>query len=209
LTSEEWWLTLYFLTAAGFAYVDVLVASIFLSESDIATLGATLRYVSIGLAAIPAIGAVLRVRVSQSDVLDSGEAQRRLVVGWFRITLVPAAIACTALIALTPFIVPLIDGGRYPGSVTALQIFMPAVLVAYMTEPGANVLMAQDRNATLALLFGVALAANFVGDVLVAPRWGVVGIAAVSSGCFIAVRTAVTLYSLKTASRAMIAPKPT
>jgi O-antigen/teichoic acid export membrane protein len=209
LTAEERWLTVYFLAAAGFAYVDVIVASMFLSSLDIATLGATLRYLSIALAAIPAIGAILRVRVSQFDVVDSGEAQRRLVLAWLRRTAIPGVILLAVLIALPPFIIPLVDGGRYPGSIVAFQIFVPLVVIAYMTEPGPNVLMAQNRNATLALLYGLAFTINFVGDLIVAPRWGVPAIALVSSGCFVALRVAVTLYALKIASRAIIVPKTT
>jgi O-antigen/teichoic acid export membrane protein len=207
LTAEEGWLTVYFLAAAGFAYVDVIVASMFLSSLEIATLGATLRYLAIALAAIPAIGAVLRVRVSQADVVDSGETQRRLVLAWIRSTALPGVILLAVLITLTPFVIPLIDSGRYPGSIIAFQIFVPLVVFAYMTEPGPNVLMAQNRNATLALLFGLALTLNFVGDLIVAPHWGVPGIALVSTGCFIAVRAAVTLCSLRIASLAIVPPK--
>jgi O-antigen/teichoic acid export membrane protein len=204
ITAEEGWLTVYVLAAAGFAYVDVIVASMFLTSVDIATLGATLRYLAIALAAIPAIGAVLRVRVSQFDVVDSGETQRRLVLAWLRFTALPGVIMLAVLIALTPFVIPLIDGGRYPGSIVAFQIFVPLVVIAYMTEPGPNVLMAQKRYAMLALLFGLALAINFVGDLIVAPHWGVPAIALVSSSCFVAMRIAVTVYSLRIASREIV-----
>jgi O-antigen/teichoic acid export membrane protein len=208
-SAEERWLTLYFLTAAGFAYVDVLVASMFLTETEIAALGATLRYLSIALAAIPAIGAVLRVRVSQFDVVESGDAQQQLILRWLRMATVPAVTVLVVSIAVTPVIIPLIDGGRYPASIGAFQIFMSAVVVAYMTEPGPNVLMAQNRYATLALLFGLALTINFVGDAIVAPQWGITGIAVVSSVSFIAVRAAVTLYALRVASRSVLQLKAT
>lgn len=198
-SSEEGWLTAYLLAAAGFAYIDVIVASIFLGERGIATLGATLRYLSVALAAIPAIGAVLRVRVSQTDVVDSGENQRALILHWLRVTVLPGAAVLGISIALVPFVIPLIDGGRYPGSIIALQILLVSAVAAYVSEPGSNVLMAQDRNAALAMLFGVALAVNFVGDLLVAPRWGVTGIAVVSSSSFVALRLAVTAYALERA----------
>jgi O-antigen/teichoic acid export membrane protein len=197
LTREERRLTVYFLAAAGFAYVDVIVAGMFLDAKGIATLGATLRYLSVALAAIPAIGAVLRVRVSQVDVLDSAENQRHLVLSWLRRTALPGALVLAISDALTPLVIPLIDGGRYPGSIIAFQIFLPSAISAYMTEPGPNVLMAQDRNAALAWLFTLALAVNFVGDVLVAPYWGVTAIAIVSSSCFIGVRIAVTFFALR------------
>ena len=196
LTREESWLTLYFLAAAGFAYVDVIVASMFLSEKAIATLGATLRYLSIALAAIPAVGAVLRVRVSQLDVLDSGPRQRALVLGWLRATALPGLIVLAASIALTPVVIPLVDGGRYPGSILALQIFLATAFAAYLTEPGSNVLMAQDRNALLAQLFGAALVLNLVGDLLVAPYYGVTGIAIVSSAVYVVLRIANTVLAL-------------
>jgi O-antigen/teichoic acid export membrane protein len=198
-SSEEGWLTAYLLAAAGFAYIDVIVASIFLDERGIATLGATLRYLSVALAAIPAIGAVLRVRVSQTDVVDSGENQRALILHWLRVTVLPGAAVLGISIALVPFVIPLIDGGRYPGSIIALQILLVSAVAAYVSEPGSNVLMAQDRNAALAMLFGVALAVNFVGALLVAPRWGVTGIAVVSSSSFVALRLAVTAYALERA----------
>ncbi len=197
LSREEGWLTAYLLAAAGFAYIDVIVASIFLDAHGIATLGATLRYLSVALAAIPAIGAVLRVRVSQTDVVDSGVNQRALILGWLRTTALPGAAVLAVSIALVPYVVPLIDGGRYPGSIVALQIFLVSAVAAYLSEPGSNVLMAQDRNATLAVLFGAALALNFVGDLLVAARWGVTGIAVVSTASFVALRIVVTAYALE------------
>src|SRR5207249_4695198 len=66
-STEELWLSFYYVAAAGFAYVDVMVAGAFLSHHQVATLGASLRYLAIVQSPIPALGAVLRVRTSQMD----------------------------------------------------------------------------------------------------------------------------------------------
>ncbi|MBV9474016.1 MAG: hypothetical protein JO206_13690, partial [Solirubrobacterales bacterium] len=66
---EEAWLSLYYLAAAGFAYVDVFVASAILDRNQVATLGVALRYLTIVLAAVPSLGAVLRVRTAQVDMI--------------------------------------------------------------------------------------------------------------------------------------------
>ena len=52
--SETGSLTVYYVASAGFAYIDVVVAKVMLSDHDVAALGATLRYLSIVMGAVPA-----------------------------------------------------------------------------------------------------------------------------------------------------------
>jgi O-antigen/teichoic acid export membrane protein len=82
LKREELWLSFYYVAAAGFAYVDVMVAGALLEHDEVATLGAALRYLAVVLGAIPALGAILRVRTSQVDVVDSPENQKAMILGW-------------------------------------------------------------------------------------------------------------------------------
>src|SRR5262249_32855461 len=135
---EELWLSFYYLAAAGFAYVDVLVAGSLLGKHDVASLGAAIRYLAIVLAAIPALGAVLRVRTAQVDVVDSPANQNAMVIGWLRRAALPASVLIAIAIVLAPFVIPLIDGGRYPSSIPTLQIFLVTALTAYLTAPVAN-----------------------------------------------------------------------
>jgi O-antigen/teichoic acid export membrane protein len=197
LGSEERWLTGYYMAAAGFAYVDLLVAGALLDEEQIATLGAGLRYLSLVLGAMPALGAILRVRTSQMDILDSAARQREMLLGWLRRTWPAGVVALVAALALTPLVVPLIDGGRYPGSVIALQIFLTTALAAYLTAPAVSIVIAQLRAAWLARAFALGLLVNLVGDVLVARPFGVVGIAAVSSAMYVALDVATVISAVR------------
>jgi O-antigen/teichoic acid export membrane protein len=199
-TREEVWLSLYYAAAAGFAYVDVMVAGALLSEHQLATLGASLRYLAIVQSPIPALGAILRVRTSQFDLIDSPANQRAMVLTWLRRTTLPAGLLMAVVIALSPVIIPHIDGGKYPGSVAALQIFLITAFSAYLTAPAVSILMAQRRFFFLAWIYALSLLLNLAGDVVVARRYGVLGIAVVSTALYVATDLVLTFRALRHAS---------
>ncbi|HUA49265.1 MAG TPA: hypothetical protein VMA77_28775 [Solirubrobacteraceae bacterium] len=193
---EESWLSLYYLAAAGFAYVDVLVASAILDQDQVATLGAALRYLTIILAAVPSLGAVLRVRTAQVDMIDSPAAQQRMILRWLRTGLLPTGLILAAVAALAPWGLPILSGGRYPESVLVFQIFLIIAASSYLSAPAVSVLMAQRSYATLAWIFIVGLIINLIGDVVVAPTFGVIGIAVVSTSTYVALDTVMTVAAL-------------
>jgi O-antigen/teichoic acid export membrane protein len=198
---EEMWLSFYSVAAAGFAYVDVMVAGALLTKHQVATLGAALRYLAIVLGAMPALGAVLRVRTSQADLVDSPERQQTMVLHWIRRATLPGGLLVGIAVLLAPLLIPAIDGGRYPGSIAALQIFLVAALSAYLTAPATNMLLAQRRYPALASIFGTGLVLNLIGDIAVAQRFGVIGIAIVSTSVYVAIDVAVVVRSLPYKSR--------
>ena len=199
---EEMWLSFYYVAAGGFAYVDVMVAGAMLTKHEVASLGASLRYLAIALAAIPALGAILRVRTAQVDVVDSPANQNAMVIGWLRRAALPAAVLMTISIVLAPFVIPLIDGGRYPSSIPTFQIFLVTAMTAYLTAPVANVLMAQRHYATLAAIYAVGLTLNLVGDIAVARPYGIVGIAVVSTAVYVCIDAAMSIAAVRYARSA-------
>ncbi len=190
VSGEERWLSLYYVVAAGFAYVDTIVAVVMLSTRQVADLGVALRYLALAMGGIPALNAVLRVRTSQPDLVDSPAAQRVMLAGWMRTAALPVSVLFVAGLLLIPFLMPVVNGGKYAGSVVPLQIYMSTAFAVYLTIPGSNVLMARGRFAWLASAQLAALVANLVGDVAAAPVFGIVGIAAVSSSAFLALEVA-------------------
>ena len=190
ISGEERWLSLYYLVAAGFTYVDTIVAVAMLSDRQIAALGVALRYLTLAMGAIPALNAVLRVRTSQADVVDSQRAQQSMLKSWIRNAALPTSVVYGAALALIPLILPIVDGGKFGGAVVPLQIYLSTAFAIYLTLPAANLLMARRRFAWLAIAQLVALVVNLIGDVAVAPVFGIVGIAAVSSSAFVALEFA-------------------
>jgi hypothetical protein len=62
-------------------------------------------------------------------------------------------------------------------------------------------LMAQRRYVVLATIYAAGLSANLLGDVAVARRFGVVGIAIVSTTVYVAVELAMVVFALAHARR--------
>ena len=197
LNREELWLSFYYVAAAGFAYVDVMVAGALLDHDEVATLGAALRYLAVVLAAIPALGAILRVRTSQVDVVDSPEVQKAMILGWIRRGALPATLLIGGAILIAPVIIPVIDKGRYPDSVPTLQVYLGTAIFAYLTAPAASVLMAQRRFTMLAAIYASGLLINLAGDIAVARPFGVVGIAIVSTAVYAAIDIAMVIQAVR------------
>jgi O-antigen/teichoic acid export membrane protein len=179
--AESIWLTVYSLVATGFATVDVFIVAIILNTTDIATFGAAQRYYAIALGAAPALGSVLRVRTAQADILDSADTQVAVLRTWIMRGTAPTFVLLLFLGLVAQPVIPLIDQGRYPTSVPVFQILLVGVFAYYLTLPAVNLLMAQGRYRALAIAFGAAFALNAIGDFVVGPTIGVIGIAIIAT----------------------------
>jgi O-antigen/teichoic acid export membrane protein len=195
--AESGWLTIYNLVSAGFTSVDIFIVAAILSRTDVASFGAAQRYLAIALGAAPALLAVFRVRTAQQDVLDSRDAQRRLLLTWTRRIAPP--IGATVLIGVlaAPLLIPVIDDGRYPTSVPILQIFLAIAFSTYVCMPASSLLLAQLRFKELAIIWTAGLALNAAADFMVGSVFGVVGIAVVSTTLYVLIHATLTVTALR------------
>jgi O-antigen/teichoic acid export membrane protein len=170
-------LTLYSMASAGWAYLDLFLVAALLDDAAVAAYGAALRYVSIVLGPVPAMVSVLRVRTAQSDMIDSDEAQIAMMRRWARQTAPPvlAILAIAAIAAI--WVIPLIDGGRYPDSVPIFQVLLATAFAQLITLPNSSLLIAQERYTSLAWVNTAAVGLNVVAATIAAELFGVVGIA--------------------------------
>jgi O-antigen/teichoic acid export membrane protein len=202
--AESNWLTVFFVASAGFWYSSMFLVAALLDDGAVASFGAALRYISFVLGPVSALMAVLRVRTSQHDVVDSHSTQLTMLLRWIRQASLPTAAVVGSAAALAPILIPLIDGGRYPDSVTIFQLLLIDAFFVYLTMPAPNLMMAQRRYRLLALLYLVFLVAQTAATVFAGTVWGVIGIAAVSTAFGVASRVAlvgVILWSPAPAAR--------
>jgi O-antigen/teichoic acid export membrane protein len=177
---ESGWLTAYYLASAGFAYATIFLVAALLDDRAVASYGAALRYMSIVFGPFPALMAVMRVRSSQRDVVDSTALQLSMLTRWVRQAgpLVAVVLGLAALLA--PVVIPLLDGGRYPDSVPIFQLLLISAFFEYATMPGPNLLLSQRRYKLLAGVYTVALIVQ-VPAVVFASLAGVVAVAAATA----------------------------
>ena len=190
LGAESNWLNAYFIASAGFFYSSMFLVAALLDDEAIASFGAAMRYISIALGPVAALMAVLRVRTSQHDVVDSHETQISMLLSWIKKTSLPTAAVVGIVAALAPFLIPLVDAGRYPESVTIFQLLLIDAFFVYVTIPAPNLMMTQRRYRLLAVLFMVFLAAQTAASLFAGTVWGVIGIAAVATAFGVASRVA-------------------
>lgn len=175
---ESGWLTLYYLTSAGFAYASIFVVATLLDDEAVASFGAALRYTAIVMGPAPALLAVIRVRTSQHDIVDSAKRQKDLMLNWLKRATLPMAVVLGVAAALAPIVIPIVDDGRYPDSVPIFQLLLITALFNYATMPSANVLMSKRRYKLLANVYAVAMAVQVAVVAVAAELSGVVAVAA-------------------------------
>ena len=200
LNGEEAWLTIYYLGSAGLAYIGILIAGTLLGVHDVASLGAAQRYFALVLGVLPALVAVMRVRTAQVDVVESVEKQKQLLVTWIRRTSLPIAAGLSVLAVLAPIVIPVIDNGLYPDSIPTFQVLLGSAFASYVGLPAASILMSQRRYTVLAALVCAALAFVAFGTVLIAPTFGVVGVAVVSTCTYVLLTGVAIVVVLRTPS---------
>jgi O-antigen/teichoic acid export membrane protein len=170
-------LTLYSIAAAGWEYLDLFLVALLLNDVAIAAYGAALRYVSIILGPVPAMVSVMRVRTAQSDIIDSDEAQIAMMRRWARETAVPTAVILAVAAVAATWLIPLLDGGRYPDSVPIFQVLMVVAFAQMITLPSSSLLITQKRYTTLAWVNAAGVAVKIAAAVIAAELFGVVGVA--------------------------------
>jgi O-antigen/teichoic acid export membrane protein len=205
--AEASWLTLYYLASAGFAYVNIFVVASLLSDEAVASYGAASRYLAVVLGPVPALLAVIRVRTSQHDVVDSTVLQKEMLMSWIKRTIGPAAAIVAIAAVAAPFAIPLLDKGAYPDSVPIFQILMLPTLVIYTTMPGASMLMAQRRYRTLATIYAVAVTFQIGLAVAAAELLGVIGVAGTEALVGAGEAAATALVALRVRAPAESAPE--
>jgi O-antigen/teichoic acid export membrane protein len=202
-------LTLYSLASAGWAYLDLFLVAALLSDVAVASYGAAMRYVAIIVGPVPAMVSVMRVRTAQSDMLDSDEAQIAMMKRWARQTALPGAaiLGIGAIGAI--WAIPLLDGGRYPDSVSIFQVMMVTAFVQLITLPNSSLLLAQKRYSLLAWINAGAIAVNVGVAIAAAELFGVVGIAIAGAAVAIAQVSAVSWFAAHPPARESAgAPEP-
>jgi O-antigen/teichoic acid export membrane protein len=177
LGSESGWLTVFHLAGSGLSYVDVFVIAAILNPVDVATFGAAQRYYNLVLGGVHPIMAVLRVRTSQRDLVQSLQAQREMMVSWVRRAAIPVAALLAAAAALAPYLIPLIDRGRYPLSIPLFQLMLVGAFATYLSLPGENLLMSQRRYRTLALTIVIAFVGKVGSDLIAGSLFGIIALA--------------------------------
>ncbi len=176
------YLLAYFAVLAAFSQIDVLMVKALASEHTLATYGSALRYYGLLSLALGAVHAVLLPAIQRAA---TAEDLRRLYREHFRLVLLFApAVALAAWLA--GWVLPWVDGGRYPDAVTAFRVLSASAVVSFAFSPHVNLLLKRGRFRFLFGLIVAASAVAVVANLALIPPFGAAGAAfatAIASAC--------------------------
>jgi len=172
-SSSYRYLFVYFLILALLNQIDLLVLRYAGSEHQLATYAAAYRYYNVLLLALTAANAVLLPASQRANTWEQTVALRRQHRAALLLFIPVVAIAIFA----AGFVMPAVDGGRYPESPAVFRVLAVSSLLSFAMSPALNIVF---RYEDFRFLTGAAAAACVIGpllNVFLIPRFGAMGTA--------------------------------
>lgn len=175
--AASFWLLLYVASLSLFRHLDMFMISHICPLEDLASYGVAFKFYSMVMMLFPAIKTVLLVRTSKVDYVQRGDIRRQFLRKWVRkaaLVVIPAAVL---VIALADNLIALVGASKYAASVTSFRILVVSSVLSYLFCPGTDICRAMGQYFLLFCLGFGGLLANFTGNLLLIPQYGIEGAA--------------------------------
>ena len=164
---------LYVLVMAGLSQIDIILLKLWSNESQIATFGSAFRYYSLVVAILAGVNSVLLPHLPSITNADDmrriiGNASKVLIAG------IPLVGICAAL---APWLLPLVDKGKFPDSIPTFQILCISASISLALSPYANILFVRKKFRLLLVTVVLGLICNLVLNSILIPSYGAIGAA--------------------------------
>jgi O-antigen/teichoic acid export membrane protein len=163
----------YFALIALLTHMDVFMLQGLSTTGEVAAYGAGFRFYALLSLALAAVHAVLLPMMQR---VSSTEEQEGILARHFRMVAVFVPVVAVGAVA-AGWLIPFVDGGRYPAAVTVFRILAVSAMVSFAFSPYVNILMRfEDFRFLLGLVTG-ALGGHAAASLVLIPRYGAVGAA--------------------------------
>ncbi len=173
MLGDSFWIVIYLILLNLFNQMDIVMLSNMLKDEDVAMYGIAFKYYSLLLTLLPSIKAVLRVRTSKKEYVDSREHRKDFTMLWLKKTGILVVPACFLIILTSGIFMPIINGHQYDASINAFRILMIGVGISYVFASNVGIMMAANKHKTLCVLALVALIFNTITNWIFIPIWGI------------------------------------
>jgi O-antigen/teichoic acid export membrane protein len=161
---------------------NVLLLNTLVSAAEVGLYMVAMTVQTIALIPTDVVAQVILAR----QAVDDEHSARRVTARALRINLLlSSVVACTMAIA-SPFLIPLVYGAAFTGSVVPLICMAPGVIAFSLRGPVEQYLVRLGRPMTMAAIPVAALLVTLGLDLVMIPWWGATGVALASSASFIA-----------------------
>lgn len=170
------WVGLYFIVT-----IDILLLN---AMDSPATVGLyTVAVTILALTYIPGetITQIVLPRQAAGEVQDAQQITARA----FRLNLLIASTFVALLAGVSPWLIPVVYGQAFAGSVAPLLALAPGTVAMTLVRPLEQYLVRLERPSTMTAISVCALTTNVLLNLAMIPRWGAVGAALASSAAYI------------------------
>jgi len=120
------------------------------------------------------------VTFSRGSSQNSDDAKKTIGIS-FRASLTWLLLSSSALYALAPFLIRLVFGSAFEGSIVACRILLPGAVMIGLNQVLYNGSSALGRPGLPSIAEGVSMVVTAIGLYLLVPRYGYIGAAIISS----------------------------
>ena len=157
--------------------IDQLVLSLFVPPEQLG-----LYAVAVTLAtAVTVFPAAVGIVTFSRGIGQHSDDAKALIGRSFRASLIWLAVCCGMLYMLCPFLIRLVFGAAFEGSITACRILLPGAMMIGLNQVLYNGASALGRPGLPSIAEGVSMALTAIGLYLLVPHYGYIGAAYISS----------------------------
>ena len=157
--------------------IDQLVLSLFVPPKQLGFYAVAVT-LSTAVAVFPQAAGI--VAFSRGSSQSSGDAKETIGVA-FRASLIWLLVSCSLLYGLAPFLIRLVFGGAFDGSILACRILLPGALMTGLSFVLYNAASALGRPGLTSYAEGISVIVTATGLYLLVPTYGYIGAALTSS----------------------------
>lgn len=188
----RFYLSLYFILSGFLSQVDIFMLSYFGDELMLATYGAAFRYYGLLALAVSTLHVIMLPAVHE---LKSNDEIVNLFTQHFRLSIY-FAIIVIIVASLSGFFIPLVDGGRYPESISVFRILCATIIFSFIFSPYVNLIIKHGAYIYLVKVVLIAFLISMLGCFYLIPLYGPTGAAVVTLIASFFVNISVYKYSV-------------
>lgn len=156
--------------------IDVLVLKTRSTDYYVSAYSSALKYYNMMLMLLTTVNSVLLPKISMTE--DYREIKK--MYRQQDILAVVLLVGIIFAVVIAPFILPILDGGKYPESIGVFRILCFSALVSFWGAPYNNLLIKEKRYFSICIRFAAGIVIAILGNYFLIPVMGVNGTAIVT-----------------------------
>lgn len=176
LQKEQIYLFVYAALMAVLLQIDVLALKTWSTDYNVSAYSSALKYYNMMLLLLNTVNSVLLPKISSEE--DYEKIKKMYKQQDIMSFVLLAGIIAAIIIA--PYILPIIDGGKYPEAIVVFRILCISAILSFWGSPYNNLLIKEKKYFSICIRFGLGIVVAIVGNYILIPTVGVNGTAIIT-----------------------------